>query len=379
MGWSMNVVLAFLCIFCAYLLQRSLYRRFWQRNLAVALTLSSCSAREGERLALFEEISNRKALPLPVLRVKFSAPRSLLFEDQENSQISDQFYRNDILSVMMYQRITRRLDFTCSKRGFYTIGRVDLVGNDIFMSTNLVAVLRQNLQLSVYPRLIVGPEFDVLFRQMFGSVLTRRLINEDPFEFRGIREYQPFDSIKTVNFKASAKTGSLKVNQHACTSSQQVRILLNLEFETIWLYEELREEAIRLASTCACEFLNHGIPVSLYTNGCDLQTAKPVSIPAGSGSGHGVAIDEALARLDTQLRMPPFLPAIAEALKEHAPEETWILISTYQREDFAEAVLAVHGEGVPLFWIAPLHEDMPLAVPYGLEGQVLRWNVERPI
>lgn len=373
----MNIIFAILCIFGLFFLQRKLYRKYWNRNLSISMKFSESSAREGERLKLSETVVNRKMLPLPVLRVKFSASRNLRFDDQNNSQVSDQFYRNDILSAMMYQKITRSLDFTCSKRGYYTINRIDAVTSDIFLSTNMVEVIPCNLHLSVYPRLITRRDFDILFQQMFGTVLARRVINEDPFEFRGIREYQPFDSMRSVNFKASAKTGSLKVNQHAYTSSQQVRLLLNLEQETIWHYDELMEESMRLASTLAGEFVEEGIPISLISNGCDLITKKPVRIPAGSGRGHDNTIDEALARIDTSIRAESFLPAMAEVLESRTKEDTIVLISSFQRDDFFDSVRQLQNEQIPFFWIVPLHEDMPLTVPDDLASHVIRWNVPR--
>ena len=214
---------------------------------------------------------------------------------------------------------------------------------------------------------------------MFGTILARRVINEDPFEFRGIREYQPFDSLRSVNFKASAKTGTLKVNQHDYTSSQRVHLLLNLELETIWQYDELLEEAIRLASTLTGEFIRQGIPVSLESNGCDLITQKPVSIPAGSGPGHARTIDEALCRIDTRLRVPAFLPALHTILEEAAgkSEDTLILISTFQRQDLIEAVRTLIEEQVPVFWIVPLHDDMELIVPEDIGDCLLRWDVPK--
>ena len=373
----MNIILALLCIIGLYVLQLRLTEKYWKKNLDISLHFSHPSAREGERLQLYEVVSNRKFLPLPVLRVKFSASRHLLFDDQRNSQISDQFYRNDILSVMMYQRITRALDFTCSRRGFYTINRIDAVSSDMFLSRRMVDVVPCNLTLSVYPRLLDGEQFDTLFRQMFGTILAKRVINEDPFEFRGIREYQPFDSMRSVNFKASAKTGSLKVNQHDYTTSQRVRILLNLELETIWQYDDLLEESIRLASTLAGEFIAHGIPVSLESNGCDLMTGKPISVPAGSGQGHVQTIDEALCRIDTNLKMPAFLPIINTILEDSAPEDTLILISTFQRADFLDALEQLRAENIPLFWLVPLHDDMPLTAPDSLSDCLLRWHVDR--
>lgn len=373
----MNIILAFVFIFGLFLLQRNLSRKFWKKNLDITLSFSGNTAREGERMQLYESVSNRKFLPLPVLRVKFSASRFLVFDDQSNSQISDQFYRNDVLSVLMYQRITRTLDFTCSRRGFYTIKRIDAVSNDMFLSSSLVTVIPCNLTLSVYPRYINSEAFDILFRQMFGTILAKRVINEDPFEFRGIREYQPFDSLRSVNFKASAKTGSLKVNQHDYTSSQRVHLLLNLELETSWQYDELLEEAIRLASTLAGEFIRQGIPVSLESNGCDLMTQKRVSIPAGSGCGHENTIDEALCRIDTSIRMPAFLPILTDILEESSKEDTLILISTFQRQDFIESIQRLLEEHIPVFWIVPLHEDMELLVPDEMSDCLLRWNVPK--
>lgn len=375
----MNIIFAILCIFGLFFLQRKLYRKYWNKNLSISMKFSAPSAREGERLNLKETVVNRKMLPLPVLRVKFSASRNLRFDDQNNSQVSDQFYRNDILSAMMYQKITRTLDFTCSKRGYYTINRIDAVTSDVFLSTNMVEVIPCNLHLSVYPRLITRRDFDILFQQMFGTVLARRVINEDPFEFRGIREYQPFDSMRSVNFKASAKTGSLKVNQHAYTSSQQVRLLLNLEQETIWHYDELMEEAMRLTSTLAGEFVEEGIPISVSSNGCDLLTKKPISIPAGSGRGHDNTIDEAMARIDTNLEIGSFLPIMAEVLESRTKEDTIVLISSFQRNDFFDAVRQLQAEQIPFFWIVPLHEDMPLNIPDDLASHVIRWDVPRVV
>ncbi len=381
----MNIILALGFIFGLFLLQRKLSRKFWAKRLDISLSFSGSAAREGERMQLYEIVSNRKLLPLPVLRVKFSASRFLVFDDQNNSQISDQFYRNDILSVLMYQRITRTLDFTCSKRGFYTINRIDAVSNDMFLSSSLVQVIPCSLSLSVYPRYLHTEAFDILFRQMFGTILARRVINEDPFEFRGIREYQPFDSLRSVNFKASAKTGALKVNQHDYTSSQRVHLLLNLELETIWQYDELLEEAIRLASTLTGEFIRQGIPVSLESNGCDLISKKPISIPAGSGPGHTRTIDEALCRIDTSLRVPAFLPILNAILEETTgitgmtgmSEDTLVLISTFQRQDLIEAVRTLLEEQVPVFWIVPLHDDMEWMIPEELGDCLLRWDVPK--
>ena len=63
----MNIILALLCIIGLYVLQLRLTEKYWKKNLDISLHFSHPSAREGERLQLYEVVSNRKFLPLPVL------------------------------------------------------------------------------------------------------------------------------------------------------------------------------------------------------------------------------------------------------------------------------------------------------------------------
>lgn len=373
----MNTVLALLAITLLYLLQKVLYGRYWDKGLDIRLSFSENHAREGERLNLYETITNRKAMPLPVVKVKFEASRELIFDDTTNTNISDHFYRNDILSCLMYQKIRRTLGFKCGKRGYYTIDRVDAVGSDLFLSTNFVSVLPMQLTLSVYPKLLTDKQFDIIYTTMLGNTLTRRLINEDPFEFRGIREYQPFDPMKSVNYKASAKTGELKVNQHAPTSDESVHILLNLEQETIWQFTDLLEESIRLASTIAYEYLGNGVPVSFTTNGLDIINKKPSKIADGSGSSHEISINEALARIDTKLTVPSFIPFLEEIVENRTGSDTLVLISSFQRNDFFDAMRTLKEENIPFFWIVPLHDDMEFDAPDDLKADIFRYHVAK--
>ena len=375
----MNTVLALLCILLLFILQRVLYGRYWDKGLDIRLSFSSNHAREGDKLYLYEQITNRKAMPLPLVKVKFEASRELIFDDTTNTNISDHIYRNDILSCLMYQKITRTLSFKCGKRGYYTIDRVDAVGSDLFLSSNFVSVLPMQLTLSVYPKLLTDKQFDIIYTTMLGNTLTKRLINEDPFEFRGIREYQPFDPMKSVNYKASAKTGELKVNQHAPTSDESVHILLNLEQETIWQFNDILEESIRLASTVAYEYLEKGIPVSFTTNGLDIIGKKPTRIASGSGSSHKISINEALARIDTKQTVPSFIPFLTENAANRTKNDTLILISSFQRADFFDTMRTLKDENVPFFWIVPLHDDMELTAPADLSDDIFRYHVAKSI
>ena len=72
--------------------------------------------------------------------------------------------------------------------------------------------------------------------------------------------------MKSVNWKAFARTGELKVNLYEDTASQEVCILLNLENHGYVNHYDILEENIRLAATLSDMFIAKGIPVSLQTN-----------------------------------------------------------------------------------------------------------------
>ena len=89
-------------------LQRVLYRRFWSKNLSVDLRFSDSSGIEGGRISLAETITSRKLLPLPWLTVKFQVSRYLSFPDRLHAVVTDDYYREDLFAISIYQRIADR-------------------------------------------------------------------------------------------------------------------------------------------------------------------------------------------------------------------------------------------------------------------------------
>jgi hypothetical protein len=371
----MKIVSAMIGALLLFLLQNYIYRHFWNKNLSINLNFSDEKAIEGEELILYETVINKKLLPLPILKVKFMTSKYLTFLDTNNSKITDNYYRNDLLSIMMYQKLTRSLSFICSHRGYYTINGMDLVCCDMFISFEAVSSYDLDIHLYVYPRPVEYSRLQSPFKKMLGTILTKRYINEDPFEFRSIREYQSYDTLKAVNWKASAKTGSLKVNVNDYTASQQVKILLNLESETIWKHEDLLEESIRIAASFASAFIEQGIPTAIYTNALDTITKKVLYVPAGSGTNHVRALHETLSRIDTTLEMPAFVPTIQEELL-HASENDYILlISSYQKEDLQNLLSTLIHTKLDYSWIVPCNHVVKLNVRDNLMPYVLPWEL----
>jgi len=372
----MEIAIALLSAVLIYLIQRCLYRYYWDRKLSIELKFSTSHCMEGEDAYLTQTIVNQKLLPIPILRIKFQTSRNLVFYDNSSSHLSDNNYRNDLVSLVMYQKLTRNLKFLCSRRGYYTINQCDIVCSDLFITDSMVTNLPLDISLYVYPRYIDQVYINPTFHKILGNVLTKRFINEDPFEFAGIRQYQIYDSLKSINWNASAKTGELKVNVHDTTSSQQVKILLNLESQTIWVYDDLLEESIRLAASLANLLIKQGIPTGISSNGRDLITKETLSIPPGSGNNHMTSICEGLSRLDTSLPAKPFVSFSEQLIKEKNENDYFIIISFYQKEDLQNLLkTAFYKKQDYYHWIIPINKEITVRVDSCFNPYITAWSV----
>lgn len=358
------------------ILQRWLYSRLWSRHLTVDLVFSARTGREGGSVRLTEVISSRKALPLPWLTVKFQVSRHLVFPDKIHAAVTDDYYREDLFSIGMYQRISRTLQIDLKKRGYYTIKSIDLVSSDLLLTRKLVGHTDSQSILIVCPRLINREELDIPYRQMLGQVLTRHALLPDPFEFRSIREYQSFDTLRSVNWMATARTGQLKVNVHEFTASREVVILLNVEADGAFYEEMLVEEGIRIAASL-CEYLVlDGIACGLLSNARDIITGEPLDMAAGQSVQHIQQVQEQLGRLD--LTKPPlgFAAMLSNRQFSRNQETVLLMISLNCSEILCQTWAECLSRGNQGLWILPRYTDRQDRLP-DTDQPLFCWEVKR--
>ncbi len=349
----MQIISILFVVLALCLLQGYLYAKKWLDHLSVDLAFEKNGVFEGDQVALKEIIRNQKWMPLLWLSIKFQVSNNLLFHDQASVPTSDHYYRYDLFSVLFYQKIVKTLPITCRKRGFYVIKDLQLFSGDLLGFNKLLHNTSSLTYLYVYPKLLPIDQLLVPFQKMMGEILTRRFIIEDPFEFGGIREYVSYDSLKTVNWKATAKTGHLKVNIHDYTASQEIMILLNLQQENLWELDEFQEESIRIAASLATYYMDQGIPVGLITNGLDTSTKEEIHIPCGSHPEHIQTFYENLALIDTTLPVRDFTEILQEEIPLQSTEPLWFLVSHYHELHLEEEVLKARSMGFTVQWIIP--------------------------
>lgn len=360
-----------LLFFLLFVLQKLIYQRLWHKNLTVDICFAKEHIYQGEESALKEIIQNKKRLPLPMLKVKFKTDRHLIFGDSvEGARTTDQFYRNDMFRVGGSEKITRTLKFTGGRRGFYEIDGASLVASDIFLTTQMVADLPLHTEIYVYPKPYDSQELRRSLTQLNGEVLSKRHLLEDPFEYRGIREYQPFDDMRSINWKATAKTGELKVNQKNYTALKSIRIFFNVEDDNVMKKEDCVEASLQLVAGLSAFFLRQGIQTACYGNGVDIKTHKPLSIEAKAGDGQFDAICRGLARLDLEQPTADFSKCFEERLFSEARGTITCFVSPNQYNDFLELLEKYGDAGNEFYWFYPIAWNRETEIPEKLQKQV---------
>lgn len=358
-----------LTAFLFLILEQKLYQKLWKKGLNVKVCFTKDSLFEGEESTLQEVVENRKKLPLSMLKVKFQTHRNLLFEETNGSRTTDRYYRNDVFQVGGGEKITRNITFTGGKRGFYTIRTVDLVAADLFLTSPMVATAAVNTSVYVYPKPFDSAEFRHSLKQLNGEILTRRHLLEDPFEYRGIREYQPFDDMRSINWKATAKTGELKVNQRNHTALQSVRIFLNLEDEGILKKQDCVEAAIRIGAGLCEHFLKEGIQTACYGNAEDALSGTLLCMEAGAGQGHMTGIYRGLACMDTG-KIQPFAAHFQDKLLREGTGTFTCFVSPNQYADFVRLVEEYQQTGQDYIWFYPVEGSQDPELPQTLEKHI---------
>lgn len=271
------------------------YKYQWAKDVTVKLWFEADAVYAGQETKLYEVIENRKRMPVPVLEVGFHTRRELDFADVENTNVSDYLYKRDVFSVLGRQKITREIPVKCTKRGRYLASDADITTHTLLYRKHYSKAVGIQAEIYVYPRMTDVTEIVTVCERMLGTIQCARRLYEDPFAFRTVRDYTTDDPMKTINWKASAKTGSLMVNTFDSVRSQKVMLFLDVEDTGILKYEDLAEESIALAATMMRRLMRQNIEVGFALNKKDSE----VFLPANN-RGNRIVLERLLAEYDKE-------------------------------------------------------------------------------
>lgn len=343
----MAIVVILVTVALTLWLQKAIYRKFWANKLTAQVKIRDEYMFEGNETELTEVLTNNKILPLPWVHLKFQ-----IFRNGK----TDNLFRSDIFNILFHQQITRKSKIRFNKRGVYQIKQLDLLSYDLFITVKFVKQLKNHAQITVYPSTVEKETYDVPYEKMMGLLATKRYTMEDPFLFKGIRDYQPQDSFKSINFKASAKGGKWLVNTHEYTVDQTVHVMLFTDQNGNYYEEDVYEAGLRLAAAMVSRFERDGVPTSFYSNGLDSIDQQEPSLGAGCSESHIDSVLELLARLDMSVTSRKASEILAELQEKRQAEDFYVIISPYYGKDMQASYRELREYTDSCIWLAPISE-----------------------
>ena len=311
--------------------------------------LSSNRVFFGEEVKMELEVSNRKPLPLPWLKVDDEIPKEVTLHKgivTADYSLTHQLLSN-LFSINWYHKVKRHYTIQCPHRGYFTFGPTKLSSGDVFGFFTRYKEIDTSDYLIVYPKIVPLEKLGIPSRQPLGEIRTRNHLFQDPVLTMGIRQYQYGDSLKSIHWKSTARTGRLQTKIFEPTTTIDMGIFLDVRTvqPPYWgVITEKLELAIVAAASMANDALSEGYRVGLYVNQNNPDSPELVRLPPNRHPEQLKRILEALAIIK-----PVYTTPIAEVLLQESRNLPWgstmVVITAVPTEPLLSALLRMKRVG----------------------------------
>jgi uncharacterized protein (DUF58 family) len=360
MGIHWYILIAFVIIY----LQGVIYRRLGFTGLSYSRSFTERAVFAGEEVQMVEKIVNRKLLPLPWVRLESSIHAHLAFRQTDQMDISSgKLFQNhkSMFSLMPYTQITRRHTVQCTKRGWYFLDSVAVTYGNLVGAPSATRNIKLSLQLLVYPKPYPIESIPFSSHSWHGDIAVKRWIVEDPFIISGVREYRSGDPLHHINWKATARAGSLQVHRRDYTADHRLLIYLNFEVtEKMWdavTDPDLIEKGVSYTASLAQYAISQGMETAFGCNGYTTDRPKePVTATAANGADPLTAIYETLAKLEIA-RSVPFDTFLDMEAGIGRPNSHILIITAFVSEKMRDPIARLEKQGHQVTIIPLEHEN----------------------
>lgn len=177
--------------------------------------------KKGEIANISYKIYNSCFIPLVYAEVEVDIPKRLTNQKNEKN----------VHELKSYSTLNFIKKLTCDHRGIFDVGVVNIETGDIFGLFRKKIVVKDNLQLTVYPKVHKLDSFTITGTEFFGSIPTTQKFYEDYTSIKDLRKYQVGDSLKKVNWKVTAKRGDLFVKNYDISTNVEIQLFLDFQID----------------------------------------------------------------------------------------------------------------------------------------------------
>jgi len=344
-----------------------LLSRWWTGHILSALQFSrqfETKVFPGETIAVKVCIRNRSFLPAVWLRV----------QDYYPMELAEQPQFHQVATLGPREQLELSYLLKAQKRGYYPVGPLDFSSGDLLGLSAEQSLRGAVDHMTVYPRIFSLTNPFIPSSSPMGTLRHRQPIFEDPSRPMGKRDYQAGDSLRRIDWKATASLGRLQTKIFEPSIALETAIFLNLNLDEYspkdWTHGT--ELAICAAASLANWIISKRQSAGLYTNGADQLnlTDSAAPIPNRKGRAHLMRILETLARIKARQTMP-----FTQYLRQHRHGLSWgttlILVSGSAGEDLFDEIIQAQRAGLNLIlvlcgWFTDIHEARARASSLGV-------------
>lgn len=336
----------------------------------------------GETARIEVEVANRAWWPVPWLRYE-EAPPGLLSSSTALRQV---------IALRPKERWRFGYDVVGQQRGYYPIGPGRLTTGDLFGLSQTEGLYEEPRHLTVYPRVVPLAHIGLTSQAPHGVIKSAHPIFADPTRIGGVREYAPGDPLRSIDWKTSARAGSLHVKKYEPAISLTAVIFLDMHRAayTRALQASASEWAVVVAASVANYLSSQRQAVGLASNGADsLSGATRWRIPPRTGRAHLMKLLEWLARVQLAEAGPlaDWLPTATADLPWGA---TVVAVTPTGDEALCRALHRLRRAGLnPVLLVVEPYARFGIvqerarrlgvaAHPAWSEADLLRWQTGRP-
>ena len=343
--------------------------KFWTDRNAKDLTCQRTYVERaliGDVVDVTIKVANRGFLPCPWLRIHDRLPIELTAPPLFEAVFA--------LGPRGHQEFTYQLN--CRQRGWYVIGPLTLTLGDVLGLNERRRVFSAETHLTVYPKILPLDELGFPSKSPFGHLRSRQPLYEDPSRVVGVRAYQSGDSLRSINWKVTASSGSLQVRKLEPAMTLETVIFLNVnlpEFVRQSAYSAV-ERGIVTAASIANHLVSLRQEVGLLTNGLD--PAEPngqaedrlAGYLPRKGRGQLISVLELLGRIEIA-QDQAFWPRVRRESARLPWGATLAFVTPSETEELVDTVLPLHRAG---FNVILIYLDYPDPAQFDLANQRAR-------
>ena len=299
----------------------------------------------GGEIEVATEVVNRKWLPVVWLHVHDEWPRLVqpLWANARPTA-SGSLALDQTFSVRWYERVRRRYRGRCMERGVHSFGPAALVAADPFGLAGGELHAAHTDRLLVLPKVLAVPDVELLFGRPLVGATVRRSLAHDPTSLVGVRPYRADDSVRAVNWRATARHGALYSNDWEPTTLAQVLIILDARsFEYPWqgMSTATTELLCVVCASLAGDLQDRGFGVGLVSNARQFSDWRQVEVAPGTGTLPEIL--EALARVIV-FPPPPLDDILAHELALPHPFTEYVVVTASVNALRAPLLAALRAE-----------------------------------